>query len=62
MMTRRKQLRAAKKAGATVTRVKATGEVRVEFGPGRPTIRMNNRRKDGTREVQKHLDRLEDQP
>jgi len=54
-------LRAARRAGATVETVSRTGEVRVTPPEGGASLRINNRRKDATRELVALVDRLEAQ-
>jgi hypothetical protein len=51
----RKQIADAKRLGIIVEGVRRTGEVRFLLPSGGPSIRVNHRRTDGTREVAKML-------
>lgn len=55
--SRRDQLAEARRLGLRVEPVRRTGEVRVSPPDGGPSVRINNRRTDGTRAVEAMLSR-----
>ena len=54
----REQKREAATLGIVVEPVRRTGEVRFLLPDGGPSVRVNNRRADGTSEVEKLLKKL----
>jgi hypothetical protein len=59
-MDLRKALRAARKAGCLVVKIKATGEVRVSHPKVRITVRVNGRRKDAPRALTNFIKKVGD--
>lgn len=58
MRSRKDQIAEARRLGISVENVRRTGEVRfISPLPDEPPVTMNNRRKDGTRAVERMLDR-----
>ena len=62
MKSLREQKAEAQRLGIRVERVRRTGEVRFFAGLDVPPITVNNRRKDGTREVARLIERVREEP
>jgi hypothetical protein len=58
----REQKAEARRLGIIVTPVRRHGEVRFMLPNGGPSVRVNNRRTDGTRAVQRFIDKHKEKP